>query len=79
MVRPLVRRGFSVKGIALALPALVPEITVNRDGVYWHPVSTDDDLLVTSDIFPLAAAVRQVATLSVAIQDVTGGAASQFR
>jgi len=79
VVRPLVRRGFSVKGIALALPALAPEITVNRDGVYWHPVSTDDDLLVTTNIFPLADAVRQVATLSAAIQDVTGGAASQFR
>lgn len=79
IVRPLVRRGFSVKGIALALPALIPEITVNRDGVYWHPVSTDEDLLVTDQILPFKDAVAQVETLLASVQVVTGGAASQFR
>lgn len=79
IVRPLVRRGFSLRGIALALPALVPEITVNRDGVYWHPVSTDEDLLVTGQIFPFSHAVAQIEGLLASVQLVTGGAASQFR
>ena len=36
---------------------LAPELTVNRDGVFWHPISTDADMLVTDQIFPLAQAV----------------------
>src|SRR5260221_4823923 len=40
IIRPLVRRGFSAKGTAISLLALEPEVTVNRDGVYWHPVAT---------------------------------------
>jgi hypothetical protein len=42
---------------------LVPEITITAEGIYWHPVGAEDaDLLVTTDIFPLArsfAAVRR--------------------
>jgi hypothetical protein len=41
----------------------VPELTVDRDGVYWHPVSTDEDLLLTPHVLPLAAAVDRATTL----------------
>ena len=79
IVRPLVRRGFSAKGMAIALPALEPEVTVNRDGVYWHPVATDDDLLISPKIFPLAEAVEQIKGIRESMVMVTGGASSRFR
>ena len=57
VIRRIALRGFATKGIALARADLVPEITITADGVYWHPVGAeDDDLLVTSEIFPLADA-----------------------
>src|SRR5690349_11583803 len=52
IIRPLIRRGFSAKGMAISLPALEPEVTVDHDGVYWHPVATDHDLRISSRIFP---------------------------
>ena len=39
---------------------LVPELTVNLDGVFWHPLSTDADMQVSKKIFPLAAAFERV-------------------
>jgi len=63
VVRRIALRGFAASGVALGRSDLVPEITVTRDGVYWHPVGADDeDLLVTRDIFPLAAAFDAVRT-----------------
>jgi hypothetical protein len=63
VVHHIALRGFATRGIALARADLVPEITITADGAYWHPVGAEDaDLLVTSDIFPLAdafAAVRR--------------------
>jgi pyruvate-formate lyase-activating enzyme/TusA-related sulfurtransferase len=63
VIRRIALRGFAVEGVALARADLVPEITITAQGVYWHPVGAEDaDLLVTSDIFPLAesfAAVRR--------------------
>ncbi len=79
IIRPLVRRGFSAKGMALSLPALEPEVTVNRDGVYWHPVATDPDVLISPQIFPLRDAVEQIKELRQSLLLVTGGAASRFR
>lgn len=79
IIRPLVRRGFSVKGMALSLPALDPEVTVNRDGVYWHPVATDDDLMISPTIFPLAESVAQIETIRQSMLAVTGGASRRFR
>ena len=43
----------SVTDITLLLS---PEITVDVDGVYWHPVGPTADLLISRDIFPLRAA-----------------------
>ena len=59
-VRPLAKRGFSNEGIELKRDNLVPEITVNVDGVFWHPLSTGGDMRVSEDIFPLAASVARV-------------------
>jgi MoaA/NifB/PqqE/SkfB family radical SAM enzyme len=59
-VRPLARRGYSKEGIDVDMANLSPEVTVNLDGVFWHPLSTDSDTLVSRKIFPLAAAVDQI-------------------
>jgi len=59
-VRPLAKRGYSKEGIELAMQDLVPEITVNADGVFWHPLSTDADMQVSRKILPLAPAVERV-------------------
>jgi MoaA/NifB/PqqE/SkfB family radical SAM enzyme len=79
IIRPLVRRGFSAKGMTLSLPSLEPEVTVNRDGVYWHPVATDPDLLISSRLFPLREAVEQIKEIWESLFMVTGGASSRFR
>lgn len=61
VIRRVALRGVAASGVALSRADLVPEITVTADGVYWHPVGADDeDLLVTRDIFPLAAAFAAV-------------------
>jgi MoaA/NifB/PqqE/SkfB family radical SAM enzyme len=59
-VRPLARRGFSQEGLELDMNSLSPEMTVSVDGVFWHPVSTDADMLVSRDIFPLKASAERV-------------------
>ncbi len=79
IIRPLVRRGFSTKGMEIMLPALEPEVTVNRDGVYWHPVATDPDLLISPQFFPLRDAVERIKAIRESMFMVTGGAASRFR
>jgi MoaA/NifB/PqqE/SkfB family radical SAM enzyme len=60
LIRPLARRGFSSEGIEVDMKNLVPELTVNVDGVFWHPLSTDADLQISNKIFPLAAAVEKM-------------------
>lgn len=59
-IRPLAKRGYSKEGLELGMDNLVPEITVNLDGVFWHPLSTDADMQVSKRIFPLATAVERV-------------------
>lgn len=59
-IRPLARRGYSKEGLELGMGSLVPELTVNLGGVFWHPLSTDADMQVSKKIFPLAAAVERV-------------------
>jgi len=60
VIRPLAKRGFSSEGMEVGYGCVSPEITVNRDGVFWHPLSTDEDMLVTREIFPLSLAVQIV-------------------
>lgn len=60
VVRPLARRGFSIEGVEVCKANLVPELTVNDQGVYWHPLSTDQDFLISENIFPLVDSVEKV-------------------
>lgn len=68
-VRPLAKRGYSREGLELDMSNLVPEVTVNVDGVFWHPLSTDADMQVSKALFPLAQSVQriqeQLATISL--------------
>ncbi|EFO80458.1 MoaA-related protein [Oscillochloris trichoides DG-6] len=59
-VRPMARRGFAETGVEVNMLNLAPELTVDVDGIFWHPLSTDKDMLVSKSIFPLACAVEQV-------------------
>jgi MoaA/NifB/PqqE/SkfB family radical SAM enzyme len=72
-VRPLAKRGYSKEGLELGMDNLMPELTVNLDGVFWHPLSTDADMQVSKKIFPLATAFERVKTQLEAIAR-TGGA-----
>ena len=68
-VRPLAKRGYSREGLELDMTNLIPEVTVNLEGVFWHPLSTDADMQVSRAIFPLAEPVEkireQLATISL--------------
>jgi MoaA/NifB/PqqE/SkfB family radical SAM enzyme len=59
-IRPLAKRGYSKEGLELDMTNLVPEVTVNLDGVFWHPLSTDADMQVSRKIFPLQASVERI-------------------
>jgi MoaA/NifB/PqqE/SkfB family radical SAM enzyme len=59
-VRPLAKRGYSKEGLDLNMTNLVPEVTVNLDGVFWHPLSTDADMQVSKAMFPLSTAVGRI-------------------
>jgi MoaA/NifB/PqqE/SkfB family radical SAM enzyme len=58
-LRPLARRGYSKQGLDLSMTSLVPELTANLDGIFWHPLSTDADMQVSKKLFPLAAALER--------------------
>src|SRR5574342_180394 len=60
IIRPLAKRGYSREGLELGMGNLVPEITVNLDGVFWHPLSTDADMQVNKKIFPLSTSVNRI-------------------
>lgn len=59
-IRPLAKRGYSKEGIELGMTNLMPEVTVNVDGIFWHPLSTDVDMQVSRKLFPLATAVERI-------------------
>ena len=59
-VRPLAKRGYSKEGLELDMANLLPEVTVNLDGMFWHPLSTDADMQVSKKIVPLADAVERI-------------------
>lgn len=72
-VRPLAKRGYSREGLELDMSNLVPEVTVNLDGVFWHPLSTDADMQVSKTLFPLARSVERIREQLAAIS-LTGKA-----
>ena len=60
-IRPLARRGFSTEGMEVGFDNLSPEITVDADGFYWHPLTTaGKEMLVSSKATPLLAVVERV-------------------
>jgi sulfatase maturation enzyme AslB (radical SAM superfamily) len=59
-IRPLAKRGYSKEGLELSMSSLVPEVTVDIDGIFWHPLSTDADMQISRKIFPLSNAVTQI-------------------
>ena len=59
-VRPLARRGYSKEGLELGMSNLIPEVTVNIQGVFWHPLSTDADMQINTSLFPLSASVERI-------------------
>jgi MoaA/NifB/PqqE/SkfB family radical SAM enzyme len=61
-VRPLAKRGYSTSGLELTMNNLAPEVTVNLDGVFWHPLSTDVDMQISKKLFPLSVAVDRIRT-----------------
>jgi MoaA/NifB/PqqE/SkfB family radical SAM enzyme len=79
IIRPLAKRGFSREGMEVCKATLAPEITVNRDGIFWHPLSTDPDMQVRSTIFPLAEAVSQVQAELQAISQASQGQLNTFQ
>jgi pyruvate-formate lyase-activating enzyme len=79
VIRPMARRGLAQDGIVLTTQALIPEITITADGVYWHPVAADDaDMLVTTAHFPLADAVNRVRNLFLEQQQKADALAETF-
>lgn len=77
-VRPLAKRGFSTAGMEVTAASLEPEVTVSRDGVFWHPLACEDDLLVTRKIFPFASALEETHTLYHQVL-AAGGLPQRFR
>jgi MoaA/NifB/PqqE/SkfB family radical SAM enzyme len=59
-VRPLAKRGYSKEGLDLSTANLIPEVTANIDGIFWHPLSTDPDMQVSRSLFPLAESVQYI-------------------
>jgi MoaA/NifB/PqqE/SkfB family radical SAM enzyme len=59
-IRPLAKRGYSKEGLELGMGNLVPELTANLDGIFWHPLSTDADMQVSKKLFPLKTALERV-------------------
>ncbi|WP_129630326.1 radical SAM protein [Candidatus Oscillochloris fontis] len=59
-VRPMARRGFADSGVEVSMLNLAPELTVDVDGIFWHPLSTDKDMQVIKCIDSLAKAVDLV-------------------
>jgi MoaA/NifB/PqqE/SkfB family radical SAM enzyme len=65
VVRPLLKRGFAEEGLDVGKGNLVPELTVDAEGVYWHPAGTDADLLVSRDTSSLRSALEEIARLTL--------------
>jgi MoaA/NifB/PqqE/SkfB family radical SAM enzyme len=60
IIRPLARRGFSKAGLEVSKTNLAPEITLNNDGFYWHPLSTDPDMRVLNSDRSLSEVVEKI-------------------
>lgn len=79
IIRPLAKRGFSDEGMEVGKHNLIPEMTISTQGVYWHPLSTDPDLLVSDEIFPLTKAVSKIKSELEKISDSKNGDMEEFQ
>jgi MoaA/NifB/PqqE/SkfB family radical SAM enzyme len=77
-IRPMAKRGFAGEGLEVNKASLVPEVTVGVDGVFWHPLSTDPDMRVRKEIFPLKTAVECIQEQLESIANNGGEAPSTF-
>jgi len=61
-IRPLAKEGFSDEGMEVGVDSLEPELTVSKDGIFWHPLAAPSDcsMKVSGEIFPLSAAVDAI-------------------
>ena len=79
VIRALAHRGVADKGLELTVDSLIPEVTVTADGIYWHPVSADDeDQLISREIFPLKGAIDEVTARFAAYRARADEAAQWF-
>lgn len=79
VIRSLAHRGVADGGLELTVDSLIPEVTVTADGIYWHPVSADDeDQLVSREIFPLKVAIDEVTRRFAAYRSRADEAAQWF-
>ena len=80
VVRRVALRGMAEEGVALSRSDLVPEVTLTRAGVYWHPVgATDQDFFVTARSFPLVEAIEAVKLAFAGERRFATSLASVFR
>lgn len=77
-LRPLTKRGFSLEGIELRAEDIAPELTVTADGVYWHPQSAGEAMLLSRHIFPLCDAL-ELMRANFAVIAAGGPAPQQYR
>jgi MoaA/NifB/PqqE/SkfB family radical SAM enzyme len=77
-IRPLAARGYSAEGIAVTAADLEPEITASLDGIFWHPLACEDDLLVTRRLFPFREAMAQLESMYAEVLK-SGAAPQRFR
>jgi MoaA/NifB/PqqE/SkfB family radical SAM enzyme len=59
-IRPMAMSGVSEEGVEVSMETVQPEITVSADGVFWHPICTEERFQVSKDIFPLSAKVEKI-------------------
>ncbi|MEO8107924.1 MAG: radical SAM protein [Actinomycetes bacterium] len=63
VVRRIAKQGVATRGVVISRGTVVPEVCLTASGIYWHPVSaTDDDMRVTTDLFPLDKAIDAIRT-----------------
>jgi hypothetical protein len=80
VLRRVALRGFAEEGVALSRADLVPEVTLTREGVYWHPVgATDPDFFVSAQRFPVARAIAAVKAAFTEERRFATSLASVFR
>ncbi len=77
-LRPLTKRGFSHEGIELRAKDVSPELTVTAEGVFWHPQSAGEVMLLSRDIFPLRDSV-ELMQANLAVIAAGGPVPQQYR